>query len=129
MTGGNWINLIRTFAGRDVRVWGERILAGNDNEWCYILGRRFLNMVEESVEKSTEFAVFEPNDAPLIQQWRDGALQGSGSEDAFFVNVGLGKTMTALDKLEGRMVVEIGMAAVQPAEFIILRFIHKLPEA
>ncbi len=56
-------------------------------------------------------------------------LQGSGPEDAFFVNVGLGKTMTALDILEGRMVADIGMAAVRSAEFIILRFIHKLPEA
>lgn len=98
-------------------------------------------MVEESVKKSTYWAVFEPNDANtwikvkamienfLTLQWRDGALQGAKPEQAFFVNVGLGTTMTPQDILEGRMNVEIGMAVVRPAEFIILKFSHKLPEA
>jgi len=98
-------------------------------------------MVEESTKKATEQFVFEPNDANtwtkvkamienfLINQWRSGALAGSTPEQAFFVNVGLNQTMTAQDVLEGKMIVEIGMAAVRPAEFIILRFSHKMQEA
>jgi len=65
----------------------------------------------------------------LTQIWRDGALAGAKPEQAFFVKVGLGQTMTAQDILEGKMIVEIGMAAVRPAEFIILRFSHKMQEA
>ena len=65
----------------------------------------------------------------LTTQWRAGALQGIKPEHAFYVAVGLGKTMTPLDILEGRMIVEIGMAAVRPAEFIILRFSHKMAES
>jgi uncharacterized protein len=137
---GYSVNVIRKFVGRGIRVWGARTLAGNDNEWRYISVRRFFNMVEESVKKSTYQFVFEPNDANtwirikgmienfLLLQWRAGALQGATPEKAFFVKVGLGETMTALDILEGRLIVEIGMAVVRPAEFIILRFMHKLPE-
>jgi phage tail sheath protein FI len=85
--------------------------------------------------------VFEPNDAStwlkvkgmlesyLHGRWERGALQGSKPESAFYVHVGLGKTMTPQDVLEGRLIVEIGLAAVRPAEFIVLRFSHKLPEA
>jgi len=135
---GKSINAIRFFTGRGVMVWGARTLAGNDNEWRYVSVRRFYNMVEESVKKSSERFVFEPNDANtwvkvrammenfLILQWRAGALQGAKADDAFFVRVGLGETMTAQDILEGRMIVEIGMAVVRPAEFIILRFSHKM---
>ncbi len=135
---GKSVNAIRMFTGRGVLVWGARTLAGNDNEWRYISVRRFYNMVEESVKKATEPFVFEPNDANtwvkvramienfLVLQWRAGALQGAKPEEAFFVRVGLGETMTALDILEGRMIVEIGMAVVRPAEFIILRFSHMM---
>ena len=127
--------------GRGIMVWGARTLSGNDNEWRYVNVRRFFNMVEESVKKATEIYVFEPNDANtwikvramienfLLLQWRAGALQGAKPEQAFYVKVGLGETMTALDIFEGRMIVEIGMAVVRPAEFIILRFSHKMPEA
>jgi phage tail sheath protein FI len=88
--------------------------------------------------KASEQFVFEPNDANtwvkvramienfLILQWRAGALQGATPEQAFFVRVGLGETMTSLDILEGRMNVEIGLAVVRPAEFIILKFSHKM---
>ena len=62
----------------------------------------------------------------LTQKWREGALAGATPKDAFFVRCGLGKTMTAQDILEGRMIVEIGMAVVRPAEFIILKFSHKM---
>ena len=138
---GKSINAIRSFTGKGTLVWGARTLDGNDNEWRYVPVRRFFNMVEESVKKATSWVVFEPNDANtwvkvkaqiegfLNRLWRDGALAGAAPEDAFFVNVGLGTTMTSLDILEGRMNIEIGMAAVRPAEFIILKFSHKLQES
>ena len=135
---GKSINAIRAFSGKGTLVWGARTLAGNDNEWRYVSVRRFFNMVEESVKKSTYWAVFEPNDANtwvkvrgmidnyLTQKWREGALAGATTKDAFFVRCGLGQTMNAQDILEGRMNVEIGMAVVRPAEFIVLKFSHKL---
>lgn len=134
---GKSINAIRDFSGRGVLIWGARTLAGNDNEWRYVSVRRFCIMVEESLKKSSAWVVFEPNDANtwarvrimieayLVQKWRDGALTGTKSNDAFFVRCGAGQTMTAQDVLEGRMVVEVGLAVVRPAEFIILRFSHK----
>ena len=140
-TSGKSINVIRHFAGKGNIVWGSRTLAGNDNEWRYVPVRRFYIFVEESVKKATEFVVFEPNDAKtwlrtktmienfLTGLWREGALAGAKTDDAFFVKVGLGETMTALDILEGRMNIEIGMAVVRPAEFIILKFSHKLQES
>ena len=96
---------------------------------------------KESVKKATSQFVFEPNDANtwvkvramienfLNLQWRAGALAGAKPDDAFFVRVGLGETMTAQDILEGKMNIEIGMAAVRPAEFIILKFSHKMQES
>ncbi|MDO8937573.1 MAG: phage tail sheath C-terminal domain-containing protein [Methylicorpusculum sp.] len=141
VNGGKSVNIIRSFTGKGTLVWGARTLAGNDNEWRYVSVRRFFNFVEESVKKATEPFVFEPNDANtwvrvqamienfLTVLWRQGALQGIKPEHAFYVAVGLGKTMTPLDILEGRMIIEIGMAAVRPAEFIILRFSHKMPES
>lgn len=140
-TSGKSINAIRYFTGKGVMVWGARTLAGNDNEWRYVPVRRFFIFAEESIKKGTEWVVFEPNDANtwvrvramienfLIKQWRAGALAGAKPEHAFFVRVGLGVTMTALDILEGRMNIEIGMAVVRPAEFIILKFSHKLQES
>lgn len=98
-------------------------------------------MVEESAKKATAQFVFEPNDANtwtkvramienyLTLLWRQGALAGAKPEHAFFVKCGLGQTMTAQDILDGKLIVEIGMAAVRPAEFIILRFMHKLQES
>ncbi|MCB2182637.1 MAG: phage tail sheath subtilisin-like domain-containing protein [Desulfobulbaceae bacterium] len=141
VNAGKSINAIRFFSGKGNIVWGARTLAGNDNEWRYIPVRRFFNMVEESVKKSTNWAVFEPNDASLwtkikamienylTLKWREGALTGAKPDEAFFVNVGLGTTMTQQDILEGRLIVDIGMAVVRPAEFIILRFMHKMQES
>lgn len=140
-TTGKSINAIRSFTGKGTLVWGARTLAGNDNEWRYVPVRRFFVMVEESVKKATEPFVFEPNEANtwtkvkamienfLTLQWRAGALQGAKPTDAFFVHVGLGETMTQDDLLNGKMIVEIGMAVVRPAEFIILRFSHKMMES
>ena len=136
---GKSINVIRKFEGRGPAiVWGARTLAGNSNEWRYIPVRRFFNMVEESTKNATEQFVFEPNDRNtwvrvksminnyLIQQWKAGALMGTTEREAFYIHVGLGETMTELDILEGRMIIEIGMSVVRPAEFIILRFMHKM---
>ena len=140
-TAGKSINVIRAFAGKGILVWGARTLAGNDNEWRYVPVRRLFIFVEESVKKASAFVVFEPNDANtwirvktmienfLTGLWREGALAGAKPEEAFFVKVGLGETMTAQNILEGEMIVEIGMAAVRPAEFIILKFSHKLQES
>lgn len=138
---GKSINAIRAFTGKGTLIWGARTLAGNDNEWRYISVRRFFNMVEESVKKATAVFVFEPNDANtwvkvkamidnfLTTQWKAGALAGPTPDKAFFVKVGLGETMTAQDILNGYMNIEIGMAAVRPAEFIVLKFSHKMQEA
>lgn len=138
---GKSVNAIRAFTGKGTLVWGARTLAGNDNEWRYVPVRRLFVMVEESVMKGTEPFVFEPNDRntwmkvkAMIQNyltglWQQGALAGAKPEDAFYVSVGLGETMTSQDILEGRLIIEIGMAAVRPAEFIILRFSHKLQES
>jgi len=140
-SSGKSINVIRSFTGKGTLVWGARTLAGNDNEWRYVPVRRLFIFIEESVKKATEFVVFEPNDANtwlrvktmvenfLAKLWRDGALAGAKPEEAFFVRIGLGITMTSQDVLEGRMIVEIGLAAVRPAEFIILKFSHKLQES
>lgn len=138
---GKSVNAIRAFTGKGSMIWGARTLAGNDNEWRYVPVRRFFNMVEESVKKATAQFVFEPNDANtwvkvramienfLFLQWRAGALAGAKPDEAYFVRVGLGQTMTAQDILNGYMHIEIGMAAVRPAEFIILKFSHKLQES
>jgi hypothetical protein len=137
-TAGKSINAIRTFYGKGVLVWGGRTLAGNDNEWRYISVRRLFNYIEESVQKATAFIVFEPNSPMswlkvktmisvfLEGLWKQGALAGTSPEQAFFVNVGLDKTMTEEEVLAGIMNIEIGIAAVRPAEFVILKFSHKL---
>lgn len=138
---GKSINAIRFFTGKGVKIWGARTLDGNSNEWRYVSVRRYFNMVEESTKKATEQFVFEPNDANtwvkvramienfLTNQWRAGALAGAKPEHAFYVKVGINETMTAFDILEGKMIVEIGLAVVRPAEFIILKFSHKMQES
>lgn len=135
---GKSINAIRAFVGRGPAIiWGARTLAGNDNEWRYVPVRRYFNFVEESVKNATVQFVFEPNDQNtwtrvkgmitnfLLTQWRAGALMGNTPEQAFFVKIGLNQTMTEEDIWAGYLIVEIGMAVVRPAEFIILRFSHK----
>lgn len=136
---GKSVNAIRSFPGKGVLVWGARTLDGNSFEWKYISNRRFFMMVEASVKKATYPFVFEPNDRTtwikiktmvdnyLVLLWRQGALAGMKPEQAFFVNCGHGQTMTSQDILDGKLIVEIGLAVVRPAEFIILRFEHKLP--
>jgi uncharacterized protein len=135
---GKSINTILAFTGKGTMVWGSRTLAGNDNEWRYVSVSRLFIFVEESAKKAVEQFVFEPNDANtwvkvqgmlenfLATLWRQGALQGVKTEQAFYVAIGLGKTMTAQDIAEGLMILEIGLAVVRPAEFIIARFSQKM---
>ena len=133
-TAGKSINAIRSFTGKGILVWGARTLDGNSNDFRYISVRRLYIMIEESVKLAAMAFVFEPNDGStwvriramienyLTNLWREGALAGSKPEQAFYVKVGLGQTMTFDDILNGKMIIEIGMAPVRPAEFIILRF-------
>ena len=137
---GKSVNVVRSFFGKGTMVWGARTLAGNDGEWKYVNVRRFANFVEESVKKAVNAFVFEPNDANtwvkvetmienfLSNQWRDGALMGSKPDQAYRVEVGLGKTMSAQDVLDGYMIIEVYLAIVRPAEFIVLKFMQKMPE-
>ena len=95
-------------------------------------------MVEQSVQLAVKTFVFEPNNQKtwvaiktmvenfLVQQWRAGALSGARPQDAFFVQVGLGTTMTEQDIFEGRLVVELGLAITRPAEFVQIRFMQKM---
>ncbi len=140
-TAGKSINAIRAFAGKGTLVWGARTLLGNDREFRYVPVRRLFITIEESTKKASAFAVFEPNNAStwlkvkgmieayLFGLWEQGALAGAKPEDAYKVSVGLGQTMTQQDVLEGRLIVQIGIAAVRPAEFIILRFMHELQKS
>jgi hypothetical protein len=109
------------------------MLAGNHNEWRYVPVRRTVILVEQSIRDGIQFAVFEPNTSNtwlaiknsstnfLINIWRSGGLVGARAKEAFYVQVGLDKTMTAQDIINNRMIVKIGMAIVRPAEFIVLR--------
>ena len=136
---GKSVNPVRFFTGRGTLVYGARTLAGNDNEYRYVNVRRLVNMLEESIEKAIEQLVREPNDANTWAQvqgmienfltllWRAGALQGNKPEDAFWVAVGMGRTMTPVDVAEGRLIVQVAVAALRPAEFILLRFTQQLP--
>jgi len=140
-TSGKSVNVIRSFTGRGIRIWGARTLAGNDNEFRYVPVRRLTIMIEESVEKAIASFVFESNDANtwvkvrtmienfLLVQWRAGALQGEKPQHAFDVQVGLGVTMTADDILNGYLRVRVAIAPVRPAEFIVLTFEQKLPSS
>lgn len=126
------VNAIRSFPGRGILVWGGRTLS-RDNEWKYVNVRRYFIYVEQSVEKSIQWVVFEPNGAStwlrvltgiqnfLTMEWRGGALQGVKTDEAFFVKCGLGQTMTQDDVDAGRLIVLIGIATQRPAEFAILR--------
>jgi phage tail sheath protein FI len=131
---GKSINAIRIRTGRGIRVWGSRTLAGNDNEWRYVQVRRMVSIIEQSIKNSMSWAAFEPNNEHLwlrvkgmisnylTDLWKAGALQGPSVREAFFVNVGLGTTITSQDLLDGKLIVTIGLAAVRPAEFIIVQF-------
>lgn len=127
------INVIRNFRSdrRGLRVYGARCLTSNE-QFRYINVRRLFLFIEESLEEGTQWVVFEPNDERLwarVRQsieifltrvWRDGALMGTKPEEAFFVHCDR-STMSDDDILNGRLIVEIGIAPVRPAEFVIIR--------
>jgi phage tail sheath protein FI len=132
------INCLRSFAGRGHRVWGGRTLS-SDPEWKYINVRRYFLYLERSIEKSTQWAVFEPNGERLwdnvritvenflYNEWVNGRLLGS-AKTAYFVRCDR-STMTQNDIDNGRLICEIGVAALQPAEFVIFRIGQKTSDA
>ncbi|MEW6642416.1 MAG: phage tail sheath C-terminal domain-containing protein [Pseudomonadota bacterium] len=135
------VNAIRDFVGRGTVVWGARTLDGNSNDWRYIQVRRALIYIEQSVELALNKFVFEPNVAQtwatvssmissfLRGLWSAGGLMGATPQEAFTVQCGLGSTMTAQDVLEGRMIVQIKLQMVHPAEFIVLAFQQQMQGA
>ena len=126
------INALRYFNELGVRVWGARTLDGNSNDWRYVPVRRLLIFIQQSVQQGLLPLLFQPNAPPtwlearrlvenfLTGLWQQGALQGVTTDKAFYVRCGLGTTMGQHDIDEGRLIVEIGVATVRPAEFIIL---------
>lgn len=125
------INALRFFEGRGHRVWGARTIS-SDPEWKYVNVRRLFIYLEHSIDKSTQWAVFEPNNRFLwdnirrtvedflLVLWRDGALMGAKPEDAFFVRCDR-TTMTQNDLDNGRMICLVGVAPTKPAEFVVFR--------
>jgi phage tail sheath protein FI len=125
------VNCVRSFPGRGIRVWGARTLS-SDPAWRYINVRRLFNYVEKSIENGTQWVVFEPNNRKLWARvnrdvssflrtvWRDGALFGSSPAEAFYVKVDDELNPPESRDL-GRLIIEIGMAPVKPAEFVIFR--------
>jgi hypothetical protein len=135
----NGINCLRSFAGRGHRVWGGRTLC-SDPEWKYVNVRRYFLYLERSIEKSTQWAVFEPNGEALwanirstvedfvFNEWKNGRLLGSTPKEAYFVRCDR-STMTQNDIDNGRMVCVVGVAALTPAEFVIFRIGQKTADA
>jgi phage tail sheath protein FI len=133
------VNAIRSFPGRGIRVWGARTLSSNAL-WKYVSVRRLFIFLERSIYEGTQWVVFEPNDPRLWArvtdtirlflrgQWRLGALFGRTEEQAFFVTCDE-TTMTQDDILNGRLICEIGIAPVRPAEFVIFRIFQHTAEA
>jgi uncharacterized protein len=133
------VNAIRRFPGRGIRVWGARTLTSNAL-WKYVSVRRLFIFLERSIYEGTQWVVFEPNDPRLWArvtdtirlflrgQWRLGALFGRTEEQAFFITCDE-TTMTQDDILNGRLICEIGIAPVRPAEFVIFRIFQNTAEA
>jgi uncharacterized protein len=125
------VNVIRSFPGRGIRVWGARTLS-SDPSWRYVNVRRLFNYIEESIERGTQWVVFEPNDqnlwarvrrdvrAFLTVVWRSGALFGTTPDNAFYVKCDEETNPPEIRDL-GQLIVEIGLAPVKPAEFVIFR--------
>jgi uncharacterized protein len=133
------VNAIRRFPGRGIRVWGARTLSSN-GLWKYVSVRRLFIFLERSIYEGTQWVVFEPNDDKLWarvrdtvrlflrSQWRSGALFGRTEEEAFFITCDR-TTMTQDDILNGRLICEVGIAPVRPAEFVIFRVFQHTAES
>ncbi|HRJ41992.1 MAG: phage tail sheath subtilisin-like domain-containing protein [Caldilineaceae bacterium] len=132
------VNCVRSFAGMGIRIWGARTLTSNAL-WRYVSVRRLFNMIETTIENSTQWTVFEPNDprlwgkirrdvgAFLTTQWNAGALYGASPSQAFYVKCDE-QTNPPESRDLGRVVVEVGIAPVKPAEFVIFRISQWNPE-
>lgn len=127
------VNCIRRFPNRGIQVWGARTLVEPGNtEWRYISVRRLMSYIERSIELETQWAVFEPNDEDLWARvtrtvrnflerlWRDGALFGSTPDEAFYVKCD-GELNTPETMMLGRLFIDVGVAPVRPAEFVVFR--------
>lgn len=133
------VNLIRSFPGQGIRIWGARTTTSNPS-WKYINVRRLFIFLEESIKANTSWVVFEPNDEKLWSRvkrtidgflrttWREGALAGSSESEAFYCDIGR-TTMSQDDIDNGRLICVIGVAPVKPAEFVIFRITQKTGEA
>lgn len=133
------INVIRHFSERGLVVWGSRTQK-DDDDWRYIPVRRLFDAAERDIKKALQPMVFEPNSQPtwkrvqaaidnyLYRLWQQGALAGNKAEEAYFVRVGKGITMTQDEINQGQMIIQVGMAAVRPAEFIILKFTQDMSQ-
>jgi len=125
------VNCIRSFPGRGIRVWGARTLSSN-GAWRYINVRRLFIMVEASMEVGLAWVVFEPNDSTLWAKvvrdvssflkvvWRSGALFGTTPDAAFYVKCDEELNPHEIRDL-GQLIIEVGLAPVKPAEFVIFR--------
>jgi uncharacterized protein len=128
----NGINCLRSFSGEGIRVWGSRTLAPKGSQWKYINVRRLMNMIEESIEESTRWVVFEPNteilwksikrniEAFLYRLWIQGALKGETPEQAYFVKCDA-ETNRPETIDAGMVITVIGVAPAKPAEFVIFQ--------
>jgi phage tail sheath protein FI len=129
--GRSGVNCLRAFAQGEVRVWGARTTS-SDPEWKYVNLRRYFAYLEHSIDRGTQWTVFEPNGEPLwesvsgtildflFEEFRSGALAGAKPEEAFFVKCDR-TTMTQNDLDDGRLVCVVGVAPVRPAEFVNIR--------
>lgn len=132
------INVIRSFPGAGIVVWGARTLSA-DAEWRYVNVRRLLLFIEETIDKNTQWVVFEPNDlslwarvkrdvsAFLTDVWRSGALFGATAEEAFFVKIDT-ENNPPESRDAGRLMIDIGVAPVKPAEFVVFRITQQMPK-
>lgn len=125
------VNCFRFFEGRGMRLWGARTMT-SDPEWKYVNLRRYFAYLERSIDKGTQWAVFEPNGEKLwanvrrtiedflLNEWQNGALLGDKPEKSYFVKCDR-STMTQNDLDNGRLICQVGVAPLRPAEFVIFR--------
>lgn len=135
---GKSINAVRNFPDKGTLIWGSRTLAGNDVEEKYISVRRFANLLKNDLENSLKQFLLRENSPEiwviirnmtenyLMHFWKLGAFQGEKPEKAFYVKCGLHQTMTEKDLIEGNLIIEIGVAMIRPAEFIVLKIQAKM---
>ncbi|HID8210408.1 phage tail sheath C-terminal domain-containing protein [Serratia ureilytica] len=141
VSGGKSINVIRAFQGTGPLIWGARTLDSDKKTWRYVPVRRLFNAAERDIRTAMSSALFEPNSAPTWERvrgavenylhglWQQGALLGDSPAQAYFVQIGRGTTMTQEDINNGRMIVKVGLAAVRPAEFIVLQLTQDVAAA